>query len=510
MTRRAVAFRQFLCCGLLSCLLGACSQPQNLSFVRPTDSSSVSGRVDVMLRAVTPEQVGKVELYVNEQFLGRAEQDGATYRYMLDTQNFSVGRLSLKAVSESGFSARTVVEVVASGNEVSTPGSNNPNRGDDPLNQGGLFELLPAAAITPIGNAFRYMPGDFPWAKLYAPLLKAGLGQLLSPTQTAAPAALPRGVFTFDDLEQTWVFEDAQAGTLEITFNYLDPIEGEPHDVKLNLIWDQDGPTTTVQGLTGPLEVPTGAWFFFQDNEADIVNLEFSITWLQPETCDTAILIPETLKVAGWLLKPREAKFPEATTMAQGSSLSVQQTDGAGGDEEEEPDDTFENTGVQLAFNVEDSVEGTRVASQFYTTAVTEQGAEVELGYIFDARGPVVFDGCNVVSFMPELLSFNLKSLVGSEGGAKRGSILNVTFLEMVFDGLTIPSRALINRGELTVVEQDAGRTTVTKDAEVTFDTGRGFAVSGTAQLPSGASVPLQDYLKTLWETYRQRVTGAP
>lgn len=506
MTRRAVAFRQFLCCGLFSCLLGACSQPQNLSFVRPTDSSAVSGRVDVILKAVTPEQVGKVELYGNEQFLGTAEQDGATYRYMLDTQTFGVGKLSLKAVSEFGFSARTVVEVVAPGNEVSTPGSNNPNRGDDPLNQSGLFDLLPAAAISPIGSAFRYMPGDFPWAKLYAPLLKAGLGQLLSPTQTAARAALPRGVFTFDDLEQTWVFEDTQAGTLEITFNYLDPIEGEPHDVKLNLIWDQDGPTTTVQGLTGPLEVPTGAWFFFQDNEADIVNLELSFDWLQPETCDIPILIPETLKVAGWLLKPREAKFPEA----QATSLSAQQTDGAEGDEEEEPNDKFENTGVQLVFNVEDSVEGTRVASQFYTTAVTEQGAEVELGYIFDARGPLVFDGCNVVSFMPELLSFNLSSLVGPEEGAKRGSILSVTFLELVFEGLTIPSRAVIDYGELTVVEQDTGRKTVTEDAEVTFNTGRGFEVSGTAQLPSGASVPLQDYLKTLWETYRQRVTGTP
>ena len=505
MTRRAVTFRQFLCCGLLSCLLGACSQPQNLSFVRPTDSSAVSGRVDVILKAVTPEQVGEVELYGNEQFLGRAERDGETYRYMLDTQAFGVGKLSLKAVSEFGFSARTVVEIVAPGDEVSTPGSNNPSRGDDPLNQGGLLGLLPEAAVTPIGNAFRYMPPNFPWAKLYAPLLKAGLGQLLAPAQMAAPAALPRGVFTFDELEQTWVFEDTQAGTLEITFNYLDPIEGEPHDVKLNLIWDQDGPTTTVQGLTGPLEVPTGAWFFFQDNEADIVNLELSFDWLQPEACDTPILIPETLKVAGWLLKPREAKFPEA----QAASLSTQQTDDEEGDEEE-PDDKFENTGVQLAFNVEDSVEGTRVASQFYTTAVTEQGAEVELGYIFDARGPLVFDGCNVVSFTPELLSVNLKSLVGPEGGDKRGSILSVTFLELVFDGLTVPRRALIDYGELTVVEQDEGRKTITEDAEVTFDTGRGFAVDGTAQLPSGASVPLQEYLQTLWETYRQRVTGTP
>lgn len=493
---------------LLGAALAACSSPRGLSFVQPSGGASVSGMIEVVLKATEPNP-SNVELFGNDRWLGEAVKEGAEYRLSVNAAQFSAGKLILKAVPETGLPVETAVTVTSGGDSVSMPGSNNPNRGDDPLNQGRLFELLPAAAMTPIGNAFRYMPGDFPWAKLYAPLLKAGLGQLHAPAQTVAPAALPRGVFTFDDLEQTWVFEDTQAGTLEITFNYLDPIEGEPHDVKLNLIWDQDGPTTTVQGLTGPLEVPTGAWFFFQDNEADIVNLELSITWLQPETCDSPILIPETLKVAGWLLKPREAKFPEAVTPAQPTRLGAQQTDGAEGGGEE-PDDTFENTGVQLAFNIEDSVEGTRVASQFYTTAVTEQGAEVELGYIFDARGPVVFEGCNVVSFMPELLSFNLKSLVGPEGGAKRGSILSVTFLEMVFEGLTIPSRAVIDYGELTVVDQDAGRKTVTEDAEVTFDTGRGFAVSGTAQLPSGASVPLQDYLKTLWESYRQRVTGTP
>ena len=61
-----------------------------------------------------------------------------------------------------------------------------------------------------------------------------------------------------------------------------------------------------------------------------------------------------------------------------------------------------------------------------------------------------------------------------------------------------MPRRALIDYGELTVVNQDGGRKTVTEDAEVTFNEGRGFAVDGTAQLPSGASVPLQEYLKTL------------
>ena len=496
--------RRLVGLALLCASLAACSSPRGLSFVQPSGGASVSGMIEVVLKATEPTP-GIVELYGNDRWLGEVVQEEEQYRLSVNAGQFSAGKLILKAVPQTGLPVETAVTVTAGGDSVSMPGSNNPNRGDDPLNQGGLLGLLPGAAITPIGNAFRYMPPNFPWAKLYAPLLKAGVGQLLAPAQAAQPATLPRGVFSFDEIEQTWVFEDAQAGTLEITFNYLDPTQGEPHDVKLNLIWDQDGPTTTVQGLTGPLEVPTGAWFFFQDNEADIVNLELSLDWLQPEACDTPILIPETLKVAGWLLKPREAKFPEA----QATSLSTQQTDDEEGDEEE-PDDKFENTGVQLAFNIEDSVEGTRVASQFYTTAVTEQGAEVELGYIFDARGPLVFDSCNVVSFTPELLSVNLKSLVGPEGGDKRGSILSVTFLELVFDGLTVPRRALIDYGELTVVEQDGGRKTITEDAEVTFDTGRGFAVDGTAQLPSGASVPLQDYLKTLWETYRQRVTGTP
>jgi len=491
---------------LLGTTLASCSQPRGLSFVQPAGGASVSGTIAVVLKAAEPNP-GRVELYGNGLWLGETVREGAEYHMNIDASRFPEGKLILRAVPEAGLPVETAVKVSAGGSGVAMPGGNQPGSKGDPLNQNGILGLLPAAAATPIGDAFYYMPQDFPWVKLYAPLLKAGLGQMLASTQVAVPAALPRGVFTFDDLEQTWVFEDTEAGTIEITWNYLDPIAGEPHDVKLNLIWDQDGPTTTVLGLTGPLEVPTRAWFFFQDNETDIVSLELSFDWFKPDMCDTPILIPETLEVVGWLLEPREATFPEKTE-ASGSSVAPQQTDGDDGDNE--PDDTFENTGVYWIFNFEDDPQGKRVFTHFYTTAVTEQGAEVELRFLLDAKGPVVIEGCDVLSFAPEAFSLLLSSLVGPEDGARDGTILNLNFLDLIFDGLSVPSRATIDRAELTTVEQDVGRDTLVEDGEVTFDAGRGFSVTGTAQLPSGATVPLDEYLKTLFETYRPWFAGNP
>ena len=148
----------------------------------------------------------------------------------------------------------------------------------DPLNQAGLLHLLPSVVTTSIGDALHYLPPGFPLAELFARSVKAGLGGLLNPAQVAEAAALLRGVFTWGELKQTWVVQDTAAGTLEVTFNYLDPVAGEPHDIKINLIWDQNSPTTTVLGLTEPLEVPTRAWLFVQDNETDILNLKLSFT----------------------------------------------------------------------------------------------------------------------------------------------------------------------------------------------------------------------------------------
>ena len=500
--------RRFVILVLLGGLLAACAQPRGLSFVQPSGGASVSGMVEVMLKS-SESSPGNVELYGNGRWLGEAVKDGSEYRLSLDAKKFPAGKLILKAVPDVGLPVETAVNVTAGGGSVTMPGGNHPGSQGDPLNQSGVLKLLPAAAATPIANAFYYLPPNFPWAKLYAPALKAGLGQLLAPAQVTAPAALPRGVFTFDEDSQAWVFEDTVAGTVEITFDYLDPVAGEPHAVKLNLIWDQDGPTTTVLGLTGPLEVPTRAWLFFQDNETDILNLEVSTDWFKPDDCDTPILLPETLKVAGWLLKPREAKFPEGTA-ASGQQLRPQPAADAPEGEPEEPDDKFANTGVQLVFNLEDDPQGKRIFSQFYTTAVTEGGSEVTLSYLVDAKGPMTFDGCNMVSFAPGALAFYLASLIGPEGGARAGTILSVSFLDMVFEGLSVPSRATIDRLELTAVDHDVGRDTLVEDGEVTFNEGRGFSVTGTAQLPSGRTVPFQEYLETLFETYKPWFGGRP
>ena len=182
--------RRLVGLALLCASLAACSSPRGLSFVQPSGGASVSGMIEVVLKATEPTP-GIVELYGNDRWLGEVVQEGEQYRLSVNAGQFSAGKLILKAVPQTGLPVETAVTVTAGGDSVSMPGSNNPNRGDDPLNQGGLLGLLPEAAVTPIGNAFRYMPPNFPWAKLYAPLLKAGVGQLLAPAQAAATCDAP-------------------------------------------------------------------------------------------------------------------------------------------------------------------------------------------------------------------------------------------------------------------------------------------------------------------------------
>lgn len=504
--------------GLLALALAACGEPQGLRFVSPDAGTAVSGHVEVVLQATAPAVSGPVALYGDDRLLGTLPTSGGEYRHTVDVRAFGPGRLVLEAVPAAGSPVRTTVTVTAGGSSVSTPGgstgggSTDGGSTDDPLNQQTLLGLLPGLKGTAIGNALTYMPPGFPWGSLFAPTAGAALRSRLSPAQEATPAALPRGVYTFDELEQFWTAQDTAAGTLEVTFNYLDPVAGEPHDIKINLIWDQSSPTTTVLGLRGPLEVPTGAWLFVQDNETDILNLELTLEWLKPEACDTAIMIPELLAVAGWLLKPREADFADAPAPRLALRLDGAQSGGSGGEgggggedgegDEEAPDDRFENTGVQLEFKVEKNPRGTRVFSQSYVTAVTQQGLEVELGHLLDTTGAAVWDGCSLVSFTPETLAVHLLSLSGPENGDKTGAVVSSTLLDIVFDGLRVPRRATLDRLQVDALAGGVGETTVAEDGTLTFDETGGFTATGTVTLPDGRTRPLDEYLRELVAAY--------
>lgn len=502
--------RRVLISGLLAATLAACGEPPGLRFVSPDSGTAVSGRVEVVLQTAEPAASGPVALYGDDRILGTLLATGREYRHTLDVRAFGPGRLVLEAVPAAGSPVRTTVTVTGGGSSVGTPGSPpGGSLGGDPLNQQPLAELLPGLKGTSVGNALTYMPPGFPWGSLFTPSLGAALRTRLAPAQTAA---LPRGVYTFDELEQFWTVEDTAAGTLEVTFNYLDPVAGEPHDIKINLIWDQSSPTTTVLGLRGPLEVPTGAWLFVQDNETDILNVELTVAWLEPEACDTPVMIPETLTVAGWLLGPREAAFADAPT----PRLAPQQAGGEGGggeegeEAEEEPDDQFENTGVRLEFSVAETPYGTRVFSQSYLTAVTREGLEVELGHILDTTGAAVWDGCRAMSFTPGNLALFLSSLAGPEGGDKTGAILSGTLLDVVFDGLRVPRSATLDRLEVTTLDDGVGETTVAEDGALTFSEADGFAATGTATVPGGRTRPLGAYLTSLFRAYWPRPAEAP
>ena len=496
---------------LLAVTLSACQQASSvLSWVSPSRESTITGTVELAVRAADPELVGSVTFFADNKRLGEGELSDSVFSFPLDTTAYPAGELTLRAVPRTGAPLTTIVNVVSrsGGHTVSTPGAprdDDPattDPGDDPLNLGGIIDLWPGGAQSPAAEAALNMPSGFPWGSLYpAEALRAQVRSLLSPTQASETVKLPRGSYVYNEELEAWEGTPADAGDFQIAFSYPDPETGEMHNIKINVIWDQYAPTTVVTSPNGDIEVPQGAWFFVQDNEEDILNLDIEATWYTPDGCNEPTLFPKTLALTGWINGPRPVDSTEpAVSPAQA------------GDPSEAPESTLETSDLSLEMALEDWAGGGKtLTTTLAMSALTDQGFEVVLGWTAELAGDVAFDDCLASGARLDSLGLSTEAKLGPEEGPYSGSSLTLSLFGLEYDGDGVPIAGELEGELLTFDEQAALEETTTAEALLGFSEQDGFTVEGDVTLPDGSQMDVVEYVQMILDIYTQRaLEGAP
>ena len=507
--------RQTLWTFLLALALSACQQPSSvLSWVSPAQESTLTGTVTltVSARGDRADAVKRVVFYADDKELGSATREDGAFTLTWDTARMEPGDYRLRAVPYGGPGIVQPVTVVRGGGSsvVNTPdnpdgegGGEGTSVGDDPLNVGGIIDLWPGGAETPAAEAVLNMPPGFPWGSLYpAEALRAQVRSLLSPAQVSETVRLPRGSYTYNEALEAWEGTPTDKGGIQIEFSYPDPETGENHDIQINVIWDRYAPTTVVTGPNGDVEVPQGAWFFVQDNEEDILNLDIEAGWFTPEGCAGPTLFPETLALTGWINGPRPVEGTEP-------SLVPAQEEG---DPSEGPESTLETSDLSLELALDDRAGGGKtLSSTLAMSALTDKGFETIVGWMAELAGDVAFDDCLVSGARVDTVGLFTEAKIGPEAGPYRGSNLTLNLFGLEYDDDGVPVAGELE-GELVSFDEEAAlEETTTAEVMLGFDEQDGFTVEGDVTLPDGGTMNVVEYVQMILDIYTQRaLEGAP
>ena len=500
---------------LLMLALSACQQSSSvLSWVSPGQGSTLTGTVTLRVSAQgdRADAVKRVVFYAGDKELGSVTLDNGTFTLTWDTARVEPGDYRLRAVPYGGPGITQLVTVVRGGGSsvVTTPG--NPNGegggedisvGDDPLNVGSIIDLWPDGADTPAAEAVLNMPPGFPWDSLYpAEALRAQMRSLLSPTQASETVRLPRGSYTYNEALEAWEGTPTDEGGIQIAFSYPDPETGENHDIQINVIWDQYAPTTVVTGPNGDVEVPQGAWFFVQDNEEDILNLDIEAGWFTPGGCAGPTLFPETLALTGWINGPRPVEGTEP------AFVPAQEE----GDPSEAPESTLETSDLSLELALDDRAGGGKTLSTTLAmSALTDQGFEVVLGWTAELAGSVEFDDCLVSGARLDSLGLSTEAKLGPEAGPYSGSNLTLNLFGLGYNDDGVPVAGELEGELLTFDEEAALVETTTAEVMLGFNEQDGFTVEGDVTLPDGSHMDVIEYVRMILDIYTQRaLEGTP
>ena len=499
--------KQVLWVSLVVLMLSACQgAPNVLSWVSPAQESTLTGTVELSVAAqgVYAETVKDVVFYADEEELGRAAAENGTFTLTWDTARTEPGDYRLRAVPYGGQGVTLVVTVVRGGGSsvVTTPrdpdtGAGGAGSRDDPLNLGGLIDLWLGGAESPAGEAALHMPPGFPWGSLYpAEVLRAQARAAFSPTQTPETVRLPRGSYAYDEELETWEGTPVAEGGFQVEFSYPDPETGETHNIKINIIWDQYAPTTVVTGPNSNIEVPQGAWFFVQDNEKDILNLDIEASWFRPQGCAGPALFPETLTLTGWINSPRPVGTEPDVAPAQE------------GGEAEAPESTLESTDLLFELTFEDMnrrQDPYTLTSSLQMGALTEEGFEVLVSWIVALVGDVRFENCVVSGASLGEMNLYADAMIGPEAGPYRGSSMNLGLFDLDYNDDGVPVAGELE-AELTAFDEEVAQEDVTTaQATLGFNEQDGFTLEGEVTLPDGSTMPVAEYVQMIIDLYTER-----
>ncbi len=493
---------------LLVLALSACQGATNvLSWLTPASEGTLTGTVELSVEAqgVYADTVKSVMFYAGEKELGRAEPENGVFTLDWDTSQMEAGDYRLRAVPYGGRGITQLVTLVRGGNNGVATTPRDPDAGgggdaseDDPLNVGGIIDLWPGGAESAAGEAALHMPPGFPWGSLYpAEVLRARARATFSETQTPETVRLPRGSYAYDEVSQSWEGTPVVEGGFQVEFSYPDPETGETHDIKINVIWDKYAPTTVVTGPNSLTEVPQGAWFFVQDNEKDILNLDIEAAWFTPDGCAEPTLFPETLTLTGWINSPRPVETEPGVSPAQ-----------ADGDTPEAPESSLESSDLLLELSFEDMnrrQDPYTLTSSLQMGALTSEGFEVLLSWVIALVGDVNFDDCLVSGASLGELSLYTDAMIGPEAGPYRGSSLSLSLIDLGYNDDGVPVAGELG-AELTTFDEETSQDDLTTaEATLGFDEQDGFTAEGDVILPDGSTMSVAEYVQMIVDLYTER-----
>lgn len=489
---------------MLVLVLVACAQDApSLRWLSPTAEGTLSGKVRLSVEpsgSVTPPNV---VFSLDDQEIAKAYLTDGVYETIFDTAKLEPGVYTLRATPYGAQSVALPVTVArnvpgTTDTVIGTP--NTPadtpadtDLGDDPLNLGGLLDLLGPVAGGAAGEALQNVPGEFPWDSLWrSSAVRAQARRLVS--QQTEVTELPRGDYTYNEELEMWEGLRADAGSLVVSFSYPDPEDAHVHDILIIVDWSHGGPTEVVASQLGDVEVPTATRVSVTDNGETILDLDLGASWRTPEGCREPILEPEELSLVGYTSHAR----PEG----DGDETSEQDDPEAPA----RPEIDASDVSLLLTLGV-DPATGDDTLELALDLLTTAGSAQADLNLEVAASGEITREDCFASGGLVSSVSLATEVGIGLEGGPRRGSRFSVLADEPQYNQDGFPTSVELE-GEVATFDEETAEEEVTS-YRGTLDETNGDGLPGenvSVLLPDGDDTTLDVYIEAIYAYYRAMI----
>lgn len=489
-------------------LLAGCGGFTNVTGVKwrtPAPGVTLSGQVELIVEPLSEPPPPNAVFMVNGAQIAKVGLEGGIYRTIWDSSGVPAGehRLAIKPYGEAASEVPIRVSRVAGVPTSDRPGEpfdeEESLQQNDPLNLRYWFGFIPGAA-----SLVQQLPSGPGLSDLYPNRARAALSIL-----AAQPLTLPRGVYSFDDELEDWVFTPGDVDELRIRFAYLGE-EGVQHEVEVTLVWLA---TTQVSVWDdgGQVEAPEEVEVTVVDNDRVLGEATFAAAYAAPESCGP-MLEPASFEVQGFWYGEEGSDAPAADPPADeppGASPAQDQppeAPPAEGDESEVPLVEFGEVSFEVAFS--------RIADEVtlytFVDVGTTEDATFAAEFDLAATGQVVREGCTPTSV--DIASLDWISVLEHVATRTDGNRLEFRLSEVDEENLSAELAGSLTT-YITSPTEDEEELTI---FEGTLDNPDGNPYPGenvTVTPPPSfvsthPSTTLDVYLESLVESYRELYTA--
>lgn len=487
---------------LLLALLVACQQgAPTIRWLSPSAGGTISGKVRLRVEPLAEPAPPNVVFRLGDKEVAKTYLAGDVYETVLDTSDIEPGDYTLRAVPYGAPSLPLEISVarnVPNGTDTVTGTPETPTDKDsalssDPLNLGGLLDLWGSVGRGRTAEAALYTPSGFPWASLWRSSAVQARVRGLSTQQTGV-IELPRGSYRYNEERGAWEGVRADAGSLVVSFSYLDPKTLQTHEIVITVAWEDAGETQVVASQLGEVEVPTAMRVYVTDNGETILDMDVTASWRKPDGCRQAVLEPEALSLTGYTSHVR----PE-----QGDATPAQ-------DEGDAAPERPEIDASDLELNL---TLGTDPVSNKDTLALTlglvtlAGDAQADLSLAVAATGKIARKDCFASGGTVSSLSLDTEVGIGLVAGPRRGSRFSLAASEPDYNSDGLPVSAQLGGEVTTFDEATLAEDVISYSGRLGETNGDGFPGENVTVVRSGGETTTLDrYARAIYELYRAMI----